>query len=768
MATTPPDPDSSSATKKPKKHPPVNSDGSSGPVKKKKKKPITDDSASAPTKPKSEKIRKKVVDDAATFPNASRKSSTKKAQKEISTENNLPPSATSAPAPTSSTKPPTPVSDTKPDPTPTSQTPSRPASTNSIGERRGVNRATSAPLKGATRPPVSGRSIEGGRSMRAMPGGRGRGRAAPSQRGIGRNPSGNRPPPPTTGAISAPSRPQSMQNLAGVSAPTGGRSQATSQSMHTPGSRPDAPAMVNGRGGRMGRGRSRVLGRNAVSNRNLPPPPGAKRHSKSKRGLMGSSFHRSSSHHKQVSSHSLGSSDGDEFANDSDGEEEEGELNDAPSRPQSILRTTRRSSGSGAMRTNSDGSISLSMHSAFSISEDEELDMSGDEFAEVKPMVSRMPSNRGKMIRPGLMGKPDGLGQSNHSMRGWTESFRWAKDRRSIMSTFSASKSMRSVLTADMEFEEETRLIQWLRYLRIMAPHPHEKPLKRKVRILTWTTLLFDLLTGLVSLGTYDGVTECCDQAILSVAGDFEWSKIIQITVYLYIFMIFAEILPVLREGFPFNLANPFLGFFITFGMFFDDRILEAVVMWVIEFSAVVCEVWIYRLKLRWHNHRGARLKKTEDDLRALRQERRRLRDAAQNSDQDDDSVSSEISFDEKSFKDESNESSLERPKDVSQIRETRLLRERRLLRQAQSEDRRHLRYHFGGVTFNIVLVCCSLLGISLVGKNGGLCVKDGKPTNIFKSNPLEDCSVCKTIDWDGFCETGCEEGKPQCYFPYY
>jgi hypothetical protein len=328
-------------------------------------------------------------------------------------------------------------------------------------------------------------------------------------------------------------------------------------------------------------------------------------------------------------------------------------------------------------------------------------------------------------------------------------------------------KSMRSLLTIDMEFEEEPRWKQILRYLRIMAPHPDEKPIKKKIRLLIWLSLILDFMTGLVSIANYDQVTYCCGQPILNIAGDINWDLAIQVVIYLYMVIILLEIIPVLREGFPFNLLNPFVGFLITFAMFFKDRIWQAVAMWIIEGSAVLCEFLVYRLKLKWHNQRQERLEKTEKDLVALRRERKRRR--LTGSTHSLDSASSDLSFEDKSFHDESAGGSSEdfaRPKDVSQIRETRLLRERRLLRQAQSEHTKKLRYELGGVSFNIVLALISLIMIIAIARSGGLCIVDMKTPNIFKGGQIDRCYKCKGTE--GSCQMCGDDGSSHCYYPYY
>jgi hypothetical protein len=504
----------------------------------------------------------------------------------------------------------------------------------------------------------------------------------------------------------------------------------------------------DGRGGRApgGRGLHKPLGRNAQGNRNLPPPPGTR--GKSQRNLRPNSSHKLA---RNQSPESDSDDDNDEFAADLADDERRGFI---------------RGGAPTSSRVNADGTISMSRSShstAFSIDEDEDY-ADEEEFASAEPMViSRMPSShqtKQKVQRPGL-----GLNDSDHSLRGWTQSFRWGGgDRGATMDT---SKSVRSLLSVDMEHEVEPAWKQWLRYIRILAPHPDEKPLKRNIRIFTWLALTLDFLTALVSITTYTDVAYCCGDAVLSIAGDIDWHLAIQVTVYLYMALIFVEILPVMREGFPFHLVNPFIGFLVTFGMFFDDRILAAVIMWIIEATAVSCEFYVYRLKVRWHNQRQERLEKAESDITALKKERRRRKLSA--SGHDDNSASSASSLEDGSFHDESYNSAnkeARRPKDVTQIRETRLLRERRLLRQAQSEDTRHLRYHFIGVSFNIGLVVISLLMISMVGRSGGLCIVDMIPPNIFKTGQLEKCFECKGVE--GACEICRDDGTSFCYFPYY
>ena len=632
------------------------------------------------------------------------------------------------------------------------------------------------PPKRAPPPPRSAPQVNNGsagRSMRSLNGGRGRGggRAPPSSRNIGRSASsGSASKPQSASNFNAPPRPQSMAQLPGGGG-SGAKSISKPRSMRGGGMNGNGVS-VGGRG--HSRGLSKPIGRNAMSNRKLPPPPGTR--SKSNRNLL-SSFHGSNRHVQRNKLNKSKSNltddeddDDDEFATDLAGDDDLPPSNRF-NRPESILKKANRANPlASSRRMNVDGSITLSQHSTnFSIDEDEEANFA----SEVDPMVNRMPithqgGRRNTLRKPGL-----GLNETDHSMRGWTQSFKWnsnkkgAAGRPGLTADHSTSKSVRSLLTVDIEFQDEPLWKQWLRYIRILAPHPDEKPIKRSIRRCTWLAMVLDLCSGLVSISSYTDVTRCCGEPILSIAGNINWHVAIKVTIYVYILMILAQVIPVLRHGIPFNLVNPFVGFLITFAMFFGDSILVAVVMWIIEAVAVVAEYWVYRMKMKWHNQRQARLNRTEMDIKGLKKERKRRR-LAGGSTHSVDSVSSDLSIDEKSFHDESNGSSAEqvRSKDVSQIRETRLLRERRLLRQAQSEETRELRYHLTGVAFNIGLVLLSLLLIVMVGRSGGLCLVNMVPPNIFKKTEMERCYNCKGTS--GSCQVCRADGTSQCYYPYY
>jgi hypothetical protein len=182
------------------------------------------------------------------------------------------------------------------------------------------------------------------------------------------------------------------------------------------------------------------------------------------------------------------------------------------------------------------------------------------------------------------------------------------------------SESSRSFISVDLEFEGESKFIQLLRYLRILAPYPNEKPIQRRVRFYSWASLFCDFLAALVSITTFNGVSMCCNRPILSVLGNANWNKIIDVITIIYMIMIFVEIVPVVREGMPFNIMNPLLGFMITFAVFFDDNVAEAVTMWVIEIVAITCECLTYRLKYKIYQEKEERINEADKEYRKFKE----------------------------------------------------------------------------------------------------------------------------------------------------
>ena len=439
-------------------------------------------------------------------------------------------------------------------------------------------------------------------------------------------------------------------------------------------------------------------------------------------------------------------------------------------------------------RINADGSVSVfdqtplhltsTSSSDFESSDDEYYFDDNDEESCI-PTINRTPSTfdrgLGKSSGHSSMGShsSSGSGFGGLSKLGKSVMAFGNEIQGSALPKYSNSSRSSSVLTDDLEqFHDEPKWKSFLRYARILAPTPNEKPMKRNIRIMTWATLLCDFLAALVSITTYDGVTECCGRPILSIATPkVDWDKAIRITTYVYMVMIFAEILPVVREKLPLNLLNPFVGFLITFAVFFDDRKPEAVAMWTIEGSAVACEVAVYRLNLRFYRERHERCQKIDQDLKDMKRERRKVklqrRQAASGGYYSDETSSSDDTFESGRSKRKTKVS------DLSTRRELKLMRERRLLRQSHSEEKQSLRYHFMGVLFNCGLVTISLLLILCIGRSKGLCIKDMEVPSLFKKNQLDMCyDIRKILDdcqgSSGVCEICRDDGTSQCYYPYY
>jgi hypothetical protein len=332
--------------------------------------------------------------------------------------------------------------------------------------------------------------------------------------------------------------------------------------------------------------------------------------------------------------------------------------------------------------------------------------------------------------------------------------------------------STRSQLTVErpaQPFEDDNAPQKVFRYLRVLPPHPDEKPDKKWSRIYTWGALVLDFVAGMVSILSYDGVTTCCGVPIYSVAANINWNKAIRITTYVYMALIFCEIIPVVRGGLPFNLINPLVGFTIFFAMFFDDRASEAIVMWFIESTAIILEFFVYRIKSKFYHEKNERLDELDKELEMFRGKSKKNIRVVEDSDEDE-------SLSENSFGEEETED----PEDPEvrstssfggsnpELREMRLLRERRMLRQTQKADRVELRYHFTGVMMNFGLVGISLTLVIAVASSGGLCLRNFEAPVIFSYDQLDRCDLCQDYG-KGVCEVCNEEdGTSQCYYPYY
>jgi hypothetical protein len=336
----------------------------------------------------------------------------------------------------------------------------------------------------------------------------------------------------------APTRSQSMG--IGGGPPPGGRgtggllssSSAQNPSMRAPG-RPSSMVISNhGRGGRgTGRGGERVGGRG----------PGRSGSS------VRSSFNEGSSH------------GGNGFGHGSSHQPIR-----PPGRPASILRSNGHGGrGAGAVIVNPDGTIrhvdnqrnsynlgNGSAHRAMNASGHNfqshynnrrtnsshrmERSNSEESFAiDYDDIEGDFPQENlnGDAVVTGIPGMVENLSKSVRSLMDMSANSgnESSGDRRAglrpIFSQFNSST--RSILTFDWEDSNEGFCVRTLRYLRLMAPHPNEKPVKKKIRILTWTALVLDLLGAIVAITTYGGVTTCCGEPMMNIAGNFPWEKLI-------------------------------------------------------------------------------------------------------------------------------------------------------------------------------------------------------------------------------------------------
>lgn len=505
----------------------------------------------------------------------------------------------------------------------------------------------------------------------------------------------------------------------------------------------------------------------------------------------------------------------------------QGNLYRAPGRPASILRNsshgmsrsshhksiaTASSHSSSHRRVNIDLNAS-SRHSTISKSRkyDQDVDSSDIESDNDDSSFALDESERYQRTAPhsqrGLSRSLSGLGtNSSHGLNHFK----------------SQGQSMRSLLTIEQEeFKGENGFIRALRYIHFLAPHPNEDPIKKKIRLVTWGALFCDFMNSLVAIITWQGETsKCCgvsifstlarrdsdeDDAEIAEQGDV-WDLAVAITTYLYMVLIFLEVVPVMRDKFPFHLMNPFIGFLITFAVFFSDSIVEAASMWIFEALAVTCEAVTYRLRMKRFTKRKARLKTTKKEIEKLRKIKRKVKDQYDNGGGrvltrgdsaaqfvlDLDSSSSSFA-DDSSFQDDIHHNSFDANtitgrtavtavSNIGTHRETRLLRERRQLIRSLQDDEQDLRVHFIGVVSNTFLVIFSLLMIIVIAKNGGMCIRGLQLSNPFIPDQLgvNKCNACAIEDpnnpgeyiydverFGDFCQVGCNNGVKQCYYPY-
>jgi hypothetical protein len=271
------------------------------------------------------------------------------------------------------------------------------------------------------------------------------------------------------------------------------------------------------------------------------------------------------------------------------------------------------------------------------------------------------------------------------------------------------------------------------------------------------------------------------------------------------------------------------MGFAITFAMFFDDSVAEAVAMWIIEAMAISCEFVVYRTKAKMYNEEIAKLTKTDKELEELKKNRKEIKRLSRHGSQssmpftispdDDDDDDDDDSFSGHSFGSSSDDNDddgennkkaptakkaaitsnrklttertarnvkppLTRARSFDRLgmsghesfasiemqpverKEMRLLRERRILREKQQEEQRDLRMHLVGTVINISLIIISLILIIAISSTGGLCINNGS-VKIFSMDQLGKCNRCVGAT-DGDCQVCNSDGSHQCYYPYY
>jgi len=137
--------------------------------------------------------------------------------------------------------------------------------------------------------------------------------------------------------------------------------------------------------------------------------------------------------------------------------------------------------------------------------------------------------------------------------------------------------------------------------------------------------MVLDFIASMVAVVQYDGSTECCGEYVMNMLVKTRWDVVFRVITVLYVCMILAEIVPVIKNGVPFNVINPAFGFAITAGMFFDDSVIEAVLMWVIEALAIFFEFLVYRVNARIYFETVWKLKQVSEELESLKLKRKRF-----------------------------------------------------------------------------------------------------------------------------------------------
>ncbi|CAJ1958194.1 unnamed protein product [Cylindrotheca closterium] len=340
---------------------------------------------------------------------------------------------------------------------------------------------------------------------------------------------------------------------------------------------------------------------------------------------------------------------------------------------------------------------------------------------------------------------------------------RFAQRNRLSSRSLDASVSGHTASTVGDEFSaDETIWISGLRYIRLMAPTPRECKSDRIIRYMTWGAMILDFIAAMVSITTYESVTMCCGKPIFELLESrINWNEFVRIFTYIYVVLLFLEVIPVFNKEIPLNLINPLIGFTITMAMFFDDRIGEAITMWTMEAFAIAFEAVITCLRRKQHLRRIERIVECDDEL-AVRTGKRWARDNSTKQLNPADGIVEDPYSDLESLSGGSFYNSGD-----AKVNRFRIERERRHLKAGLLDDEITLRYHYIGSAINIGLVLISLSLIIGIGKNGGLCISNFEAPPIFKDDQLERCPSC--VGAAETCEVCDATGgnQHQCYYPY-
>jgi hypothetical protein len=243
--------------------------------------------------------------------------------------------------------------------------------------------------------------------------------------------------------------------------------------------------------------------------------------------------------------------------------------------------------------------------------------------------------------------------------------------------------------------------------------------------------LLCDITAASVAVATFSDVTYCCGKPILDMAGNnnIPWKDTIRIGTYVYLGMVFLEVYPVIRKGFPFNIVNPLVGFVITLAMFFNNNKIQALAMWAVETAAIVCEFALFRLKLR-------QMANQEKELREVGLQTKSVRDIREGEEPD------------------------EPQKELSRLRQRYYQ-----LKEDQLQENTVVWYLAIASYINIALSILVLTAILVISQGGGLCVDEFNLPNPFDLDQLGRCSYCANTT--GVCNV-CTDTVQQCYYPFY